>query len=49
MTIAFMSMVAAIIAQRRQNGRVVKPHRGNIAAHSIVSEREGASSGVESQ
>jgi hypothetical protein len=41
-TIAFMSMVGAIIAECIASG-------GNIAAHSIVSERKRPSSGVESQ
>jgi hypothetical protein len=49
MTIEFMSQVAAIIAERRQSVRLGKPHGGNIAAHSIVSEPERAASGVESQ
>jgi hypothetical protein len=30
MTIEFMSMVAAIIAERRQSGRFAKPHGGTL-------------------
>jgi hypothetical protein len=49
MTIEFTSKVAAIIAERRQSAGGRQTTLGNIAAHSIVSEPERATSGVESQ
>lgn len=48
MTIAFMSMVGAMIVEYIQ-GQVDKPPGEHCVAHSIVSERERPSPGVESQ